>query len=178
MDYIIFFKTTINIFIKILPIIFYGGAIMSGLVFDDYRGIILFVGLLMNDFISLGYRQILNAVSNPKCAILKFGETDFVLPSPVSQSIGFVSGFLLTKMYYDMEFKPLSFFLIFIFNLIGIWSMGNTECLSLLDAGFSSLVGLLLGLVYFSIVKDYYKATLIKKETIIDELDDNFFKLD
>ena len=63
------FKIFINTTVRLIPVGLYTGSVMSGAVFQDFRGILLFLGLLGNELISLGYRMILRGVVNPQCAL-------------------------------------------------------------------------------------------------------------
>jgi len=62
-------KIFTNTLVRIIPLGLYAGSAMSGAVFQDFRGVLLFCGFLGNELISLGYIMILHGVVNPQCAL-------------------------------------------------------------------------------------------------------------
>ena len=114
-------KIFINTLVRITPVGLYAGSAMSGIVFNDFRGLLLFGGFIGNELLGLGYKMVLHGVSNPQCA-LTYSETGtpFVLPSPISQTIGFFLGFFFMDMYYENTFSPLKFFVLTFLQLITI----------------------------------------------------------
>ncbi len=175
-------KAIINTIIRLLPIGLYMGSAMSAIIFGDFRGTLLFFGFILNEFIAMGYRLILKAKANPQCALLRTADTHFSLPSPIGQTLGFFTAILMIKMYFDGEFNPVKFFILFMLILIAVWSRNNVGCMSLLDSIFSATVGMLIGVAYYTLVKDYYHRDYNKGSG--DNLfykklfDDDFFKLD
>ena len=167
----IFFNTSV----RLIPVGLYAGSAMSGAVFQDFRGILLFLGLLGNELISLGYRMILRGVVNPQCALTFSTEgIPFVLPSPITQTVGFFVGFFYMDMYYNTSFSPLQFFLLTMMLIITIYSRINIGCKTLLDSIYCALVGLLMGVIYYNLVQPYYQAdylspTLEAASTDIDK---------
>lgn len=153
-------KGFINTFVRLLPIGFYAGTIMSGFVFGDSRGTWLFLGLIINEMISYGYRMILSGIYNPQCALMKNGEDYFVLPSPISQTIGFIFGFYMTHMFFqegpNAGFKSGSFFGFTVLLVVTIFSRINVGCKGFLEAIYCSLVGIIFGVGYYNIIKEYY----------------------
>uniref|UniRef100_A0A6C0EZW3 Phosphatidic acid phosphatase type 2/haloperoxidase domain-containing protein n=1 Tax=viral metagenome TaxID=1070528 RepID=A0A6C0EZW3_9ZZZZ len=172
-------KIFINTLVRITPVGLYAGSAMSGIVFNDFRGLLLFGGFIGNELLGLGYKMVLHGVSNPQCA-LTYSETGtpFVLPSPISQTIGFFLGFFFMDMYYENTFSPLKFFVLTFLQLITIYSRMNVGCKTLLDAVYCSLIGLLFGVVYYSLVQPYYKADYLN-ETLTEASNDinNFFSI-
>ena len=47
--------------------------------------------------------------------------------------------------------------------IITIYSRVNVGCKTLLDAIYCTLIGLLTGIVYYSLIKDYYKADYLNQ---------------
>lgn len=169
------FKMFINTAIRIAPIGLYTGAAISGAVFDDFRGVLLFGGFIGNELLALGYKMVLKGNTNPQCA-LTYSEsgTPFVLPSPISQTIGFFIGFLFMDMYFTNIFSPSKFIALTILQIMAIYSRVNVGCKTLLDAIFCSLIGMLTGVIYYNLVKDYYKAnymssTITQADTAINK---------
>ena len=170
-------KALLNTFVRLAPIALYSGSAISGLAFDDFRAIILFIGFIINEAIAYGYRMILKGVYNPQCALMKTEEDYFVLPSPISQTVGFFYGFLMSEMYSKGEFIPVRFFVMTTILGITIFSRINVGCKSFLDALYCALLGILLGVGYFNIIKEYYRRDFYKM-TKTDTVLDDFFKLD
>ena len=170
-------KIFINTFVRLQPIALYSGSVMAGTVFQDFRAILLFCGFLINELLGLGYKMVLNGVSNPQCALMySEGGTPFVLPSPITQTVSFFAGFFFMDMYFNSAFNASTFFGLTILILITIYSRMNVGCKTLLDAIFCSLIGLLFGVVYYNLVQDYYKADYLKGEIIQANKDiNNFF---
>ena len=169
-------KIFINTLVRIVPVGLYTGSAMSGVVFQDFRGLLLFGGFLGNELLGLGYKMVLHGVSNPQCALM-YSEsgTPFVLPSPISQTVGFFAGFFYMDMYYNDTFSAMEFFILTFLMLITIYSRLNVGCKTLLDAIYCTLIGLLFGVVYYNLVKDYYKADYLKKEITEANTDINKF---
>lgn len=172
-------KIFINTFVRLIPIGLYSGSAMSAVVFSDFRAVLLFIGFLGNELISLGYRMILRGVTNPQCALLYSTDTEpFVLPSPITQSVGFFMGFFYMDMYYQNQFNPLKFFSLLALQVITIYSRINVGCKTLLDAIYCTFIGILIGVVYYNIIKDYYKADFLNKQiTTANEQINSFFSL-
>ena len=142
-------KIFINTIVRIVPIGLYAGSAMSGAVFQDFRGVILFAGFIGNELLGLGYRMVLHGVVNPQCALTYSAEgTPFVLPSPISQTVGFFAGFFFMDMYYNSVFNTTEFIILTGLLLMTIYSRLNIGCKTLLDAVYCSLIGLLFGIVY------------------------------
>jgi hypothetical protein len=172
-------KIFINTLVRIIPVGLYVGSAMSGVVFSDFRGILLFIGFLANELIGLGYKLVLRGVSNPQCALLYSEQgSPFVLPSPITQTVGFFCGFFFMDMYYNNKFNAMKFFVMSILLLTTIYSRINVGCKTLLDAIYCALIGLLSGVVYYSLIKDYYKADYLN-QTITEANDaiNNFFSI-
>jgi hypothetical protein len=169
-------KIFINTLVRITPIGLYAGSAMSGAVFQDFRGLLLFGGFLGNELLGLGYKMVLHGVSNPQCALM-YSEagSPFVLPSPISQTVGFFAGFFYMDMYYNNTFSAMTFFILTFLMLITIYSRMNVGCKTLLDAVYCTLIGLLFGVVYYNLVKDYYKADYLKEDIIKANNDINSF---
>lgn len=168
----------LNTIVRIIPVGLYTGTAMSGLIFGDFRGTILFAGFMINEAISYGYRLILNGIYNPQCALMKTEEDYFVLPSPVTQTFGFFYGFLMAEMYNQGAFLPTKFFVLTVIMILIIYSRVNIGCESILDSIYCTLLGMILGMGYFQIVKDYYHQDFFKIDKNTEDIMADFFKLD
>lgn len=180
LNIIVFVKALVNTLVRLFPIGLYSGSIMSSLIFDDNRGTMLFLGFMINEMISLGYRMAFKSIYNPQCALLKSGDTNFVLPAPITQTVGFFVSFILMEMYYDGEFIPVKFFVTLCLVMITIWSRNNIGCKSILDAVFSTLIGTFIGVSYYIIIKDFYKKdyyTENKEDTHSEKVKKIFFDI-
>ena len=120
--------------------------------------------------------MVLNGVSNPQCALL-YSEsgTPFVLPSPISQTVGFFAGFFFMDMYFNSAYNTSTFFGLTFMMLITIYSRINVGCKTLLDAIYCTLIGLLFGVVYYNLIQKYYKADYLKDEIIESNSEINSF---
>jgi hypothetical protein len=158
-------KIFINTLVRLIPVGLYSGSAMSAVVFSDVRAALLFIGFIGNELISLGYRMILRGIVNPQCALLYSADSDpFVLPSPITQTTGFFLGFFFMDMYYQNAFNSFKFFAIMFLQVVTIYSRINVGCKSLLDAIYCSFIGILIGVVYYSLIKDYYKADFLNSQ--------------
>lgn len=172
-------KIFLNTCVRLIPLGLYTGSAMSGTVFQDFRGLLLFFGFLGNELISLGYRMILRGVVNPQCALTYSSEgIPFVLPSPITQTVGFFVGFFYMDMYYNSTFTPFKFFLLSMMLLITIYSRVNIGCKTLLDSIYCALVGLLIGVIYYNLVQPYYQANYLSQTLTSASTDiNNFFTI-
>jgi len=177
MDIIVITKAIINTVVRLMPIGLYTGSAMNAVVMNDFRGVILFMGFLFNELISLGYRMFIKGAYNPHCALLMTNQgTPFVLPSPITQTVGFFFAFFMMDMYYQDQFLPLRFFVFLAILILTIYSRINVGCKSLMDAMMCSIVGLLLGVGYYEIVKYYYRSDYMDLASVDRNLDDFFEK--
>ena len=172
-------KIFLNTSVRLMPVGLYTGSAMSGAVFEDFRGLLLFLGLLGNELISLGYRMILRGVVNPQCALTFSSEgVPFVLPSPITQTVGVFVGFFYMDMYYNNTFSALKFFLLTMILVITMYSRINVGCKTLLDSIYCSLIGLLIGVIYYNLIQPYYKADyLVPALAVASEDIDKFFTI-
>lgn len=169
-------KALINTCVRLIPIGLYTGSAISGLVFDDFRGALLLLGFIINEAIAMGYRMIMRGVYNPQCALTRTESDFFVLPSPITQTVGFFYGFYLTDMYYKGAFEPGRFFVMTVLLSITIFSRINVGCKSFVEALYCSVLGMILGMGYFNVIKHYYRPDFFRLENVDSAVDD-FFKL-
>ena len=167
-------KAILNTIIRLLPIALYSGSSISSLLFGDFRGTLLFLGFIINEAIAYGYRLILQGVYNPQCSLLKTEDDYFVLPSPITQTVGFFFGFFITEMYAQGVFYPSRFFILLVVLIFTIFSRVNVGCKSFLDALYCACLGMLLGVGWFNIIKDYYRRDFYKLEDSSNVLADFF----
>ena len=171
-------KAILNTIIRLSPIGLYSGTALSSFLFSDFRATILFAGLMINEGIALGYRMIMKGIYNPQCALLQNVDDYFVLPSPITQTVGFIVGFFIAKMFNDGEFAPLQFFTLFTVLVLTIFSRINVGCKGFLDAIYCAFLGMVLGVGYFNIVKDYYRRDFYKVDNNSNKDLSDFFNQD
>lgn len=165
----------LNTLVRLVPIGLYTGSAMNILVMNDFRGIILLLGFLFNEMLSLGYRMFLKGAYNPQCALLMNDEgLPFVLPSPLCQTVGFFFAFTMMDMYYQDEFYPVRFYMMLTLLVATIFSRINVGCKTIIDAMMATMIGCLLGIAYYEIVKDYYRPDYLDLGKVETKMDDFF----
>jgi glycopeptide antibiotics resistance protein len=81
-------------------------------------------------------------------------------------------------MYYNDTFNAMKFGALTMLIIITIYSRVNVGCKTLLDAIYCTLIGLLTGIVYYSLIKDYYKADYLNQTlTQANSTVNNFFSV-
>lgn len=169
-DVLVIIISIINTVIRLLPIALYTGCLMSYLVFNDFRGNLLFMGFLLNELLALAYKQALKGTNKAECALLADQSNFYVLPSSITQTIGFFFGFMLANSYYKNDFRSTAFIVLCVLLALAIFSRVNVGCETLISALTFATLGTFIGVSYYYIIKDYYHINLeeIKK-------DDEFF---
>jgi hypothetical protein len=155
-----------NVFIKILPISLYIGSLLESLLFNDIRGFFIFIGLLLNDAINTGYNYLSSKKDNERCAVIRnrYSEDFFVLPTTHTEYISFITAFLMSSMFFKKVFHY-GVFVIFSL-LVGITAFNRVSigCKDFVDAGYSLLIGVFKGIIYYVIVKDFYEPDDVTPE--------------
>jgi membrane-associated phospholipid phosphatase len=174
MDPLIFHtKAIINTFVRILPLGFYFGTVIMGILFTDLRAFILLMGFLTNDAISFGFRQLFQTIDLPTCAILESNKNFFTMPSSHTQTVSFLMSFFLTEMYYKNTFNPVNFVLLGFILLLTGWSRINVGCESIVDVVFAIGIGALIGATYYKITENWVTgdstSTTTKKNLVQTE---------
>lgn len=165
----------INTLVRLVPIGLYTGSAMNSLVMNDFRGTLLLFGFFFNEMLSLSYRMFLKGSYNPNCALLMDNEgMPFVLPSPICQTVAFFFSFSMMDMYYRDVFLPIRFYMLLIVLIATIFSRVNVGCKSIIDAVMASLIGCLIGVAYFEIIKNYYRRDYLDLEKAESRVDDFF----
>ncbi len=161
-----FVPVIINSFIKILPLGLYIGTLIESLLFNDIRGFFIFIGLMINDAINTGYNYLTSKTDNEKCAIIRnrFSEAFFVLPTTHTEYISFVSAFLMSSMYFKRVFNYGVFVIFSILIGITMYNRVMSGCKDFIDAGYSFLFGVLKGIIYYVIIKDFYEPEDVTPE--------------
>ena len=170
-DVIVILISIVNTLVRLLPVALYTGTIISNLVFDDFRANLLFIGFLVNEMVSFAYKFALKGTDKAECALLADPSNYYVLPSSITQTVGFFFGFILADVYFSNEFKSLKFIVLCILLALTIFSRINVGCETTMNALIFACVGTGFGVIYYYIIKDYYKKNI---DDI--ELDTSFYQ--
>lgn len=150
----------INTIVRLLPITFYSGAMMSFIVFEDFRAQLLFIGFVINELLAFAYKNAFKGVDNMNCALLTDRSNYFVLPSSITQTVGFFFGFILLHTYYINDFETVGFIGLIVLLVLTIFSRINVGCETLITSTIFALIGTALGAIYYYLIKDYYVPKL------------------
>jgi hypothetical protein len=170
-DIIIILISILNTIVRLLPVALYTGSIISNLVFDDFRANLLFIGFLINELVAFAYKFALKGTDKAECALLADPSNYYVLPSPITQTIGFFFGFILTDTYFTNSYGSLKFLVMCILLAATIFSRINVGCETTMNALIFACVGTAFGVLYYYVIKDYYKSRI---EDV--ELDTTFYQ--
>lgn len=170
-DVIVILISIVNTLVRLLPVALYTGTIVSNLVFDDFRANLLFIGFLVNEMLSFAYKFALKGTDKAECALLADPSNYYVLPSSITQTVGFFFGFILADVYFSNEFKSLKFIVLSILLALTVFSRVNVGCETTMNALIFACVGTGFGVIYYYIIKDYYKKNIDEVE-----LDTSFYQ--
>ena len=149
-------KGSLNTIVRMSPVALYMGCIVSGLVFNNNKANYIMMGFFLVEMISFGYFYANNSVTNPQCALFRSADKVFVMPAPIPTAIGYFVGFQIADMFERNNFEPGKFYSSFIFLLVVIWSRINVGCHSIIESMFAAIIGLIFGVGYFYLIKDFY----------------------
>lgn len=159
-DIIFILISIINTLVRLLPISLYSGTLISNLIFNDFRANLLFIGFLFNELISFAYKKGFKGINKPECALLSDKTNYYVLPSSITQTVGFFYGFMLSNTYYENNYNTIKFIVLSFMMGLTIFSRINVGCESSISAFIFASIGAGLGIVYYTLIKDYYKKEL------------------
>jgi hypothetical protein len=161
-----FLPSLLHTFAKMLPIGLYVSTLLESILFNDIRGFIIFLGFIINDLINIGYNYLLEKKPKKNCAIVRnfLNDEFFELSTPHTQYISFVTGFILSSMFFKKVFYYSTFTIFSILVGLTIWSRISVGCKDILDAGYNLIFGLFRGIIYYIIVKDYYEPDDVTPE--------------
>ena len=169
-DVVIILISIINTLVRLLPVGLYSGAIISGLVFNDFRANLLFIGFLVNELVSFAYKVSMKKGSKQECALLADPSNFYTLPSSITQTVGFFFGFMLADTYFQNSFTSMKFIVLCFIMAFTIFSRVNVGCEDTLGGLIFASLGTAFGMLYYYIIKPYYKANLDDIETDDDLL--------
>jgi membrane-associated phospholipid phosphatase len=152
-------KAIVNTFIRLMPIGFYFGSIIMGILFTDLRAFILLMGFVANDVISFGFRQLFQTIDLPTCAIVESNKNFFTMPSSHTQTVSFLMSFFLTEMYYKNTFNPVNFILLGFILMLTSWSRINVGCETIIDVIFAIGIGGLIGATYYKLTENWVNSS-------------------
>ena len=149
-----------------MPIGLYLASFLESMLFNDIRGFIIFIGLIVNDLINIGYNYMMKPKKNIDCAIIRnvYSDDFFSFSTSHTQYISFVTAFVITSMYFKKVFYFSTFFMFMILIIITIFSRINIGCEDMLSSGFNLVFGLFRGIIYYIIVKDFYEPEDVTPE--------------
>ena len=155
-----------NTMVKLLPFGLYLATIVESILFNDIRGFIVFIGLILNDFLNIAYNYLLEKEDNERCAIVRnmYSEDYLVLPTTHTEYISFVGAFLITSMYFKKIFNYGTFMVFVVLISLTMFMRVSIGCKDFLDAFYGLLLGLFKGIVYYIIVKDFYEPVDVTPE--------------
>ena len=156
----------LHTFAKIMPVGLYLASFLESMLFNDIRGFLIFIGLLINDLINIGYNYMMKPKPNMNCAIIRNVYTDdfFSFATPHTQYISFITAFLMASMYFKKVFYYSTFFMFVVMIGLTIWSRITIGCKDILGAGFNLLFGAFRGIIFYIIVKDFYEPEDVTPE--------------
>jgi len=156
----------LHTFVKIMPVGLYLASFLESMLFNDIRGFLIFIGLLINDLINIGYNYMMKPKPNMNCAIIRNVYTDdfFSFATPHTQYISFITAFLMASMYFKKVFYYSTFFMFVVMIGLTIWSRITIGCKDILGAGFNLLFGAFRGIIFYIIVKDFYEPEDVTPE--------------
>jgi len=155
-----FIPVLFNTIVKVLPIGLYAASLMESLLFNDVRGFFIFLGLLINDSINTAYNYIYGKEENDMCALVRnmhSKEEFYTLPTPHTEYISFITAILMTSMFFKKVFNYGVFVIFAILVGLKMYNRVMVGCKDFIDAGYSLLMGIFKGIVYYIIVKDFYE---------------------
>ena len=100
-----------------------------------------------------------HVVIKEQCAIIRNIYTDdfFELSTSHTQYISFITGFIMSSMFFKKVFYYSTFTIFTILTGLTVWSRIVVGCEDFLDSGYNLIFGLFRGIIYYIIVKDYYE---------------------
>ena len=155
-----------NTGIKLIPFGLYVSSILESVLFNDLRGFFVFLGLLINDAFNTGINYLMEKQDNERCAVVRnmYSEDYFVLPTPHTEYISFISAFLMTSMFFKKIFNYAMFVILAILVVMTMYMRVAVGCKDFIDAGYSFLLGSFKGMIYYIIIKDFYEPVDVTPE--------------
>lgn len=154
-------KSTVNNSSQMLHL----GSIFISLLFNDPRGLILFFGLLTNSFLNLGMKYLFSS-SPSSIRVNEFCEgcgnffsscyNNNGLPAENVQTFTFFATFIISIMYFNNNFRLISFFTLLGLLVIICYTNIYTGCNSLSQILVGIAFGIIFGILYALMVNGIY----------------------
>mgnify|MGYP005994253479 CR=1 FL=1 len=156
----------VNTIIKLLPFGLYISSVMESVLFNDLRGFFIFLGLILNDCLNTASNYLFMKKDNDRCAVVRnmHSEDYYVLPTPHTEYISFISAFLMTSMFFKKIFNYGLFVVLAILVATTMYMRVSIGCKDFIDAGYSFILGCFKGIIYYIIVKDFYEPVDVTPE--------------
>ena len=151
-------KNIAQVISAILPFLVTFYLIMSSVINADIKAVIYLLGVLGAVFISGIFANVIKSRRSPYaplfCEMFKvpFYNTAYHIPSINSVILGFTMSYLLIPMRYTNQFNPLLFGFLLLLLLIDGITRVLWLCTTWAGVIFGSLIGIILGMAYFSIL--------------------------
>lgn len=169
-DSIVILISILNTIVRLLPIAFYSGSIISNLVFNDFRANLLFIGFMLNELFAFAYKMAMGGKGKAECALLADPNNYYVLPSSITQTVGFFFGFVMANSYYENNFKSMKFIVLCLTLALTIFSRINVGCEDIISALVFASIGVAFGMIYYYVVKDFYVADYGSDEEVVNDI--------
>lgn len=151
-------KNIAQVLSAIMPFLITFYLIMSSVINADVKAIIYLLGLLGAILISGIFANVIKSKRSPYaplfCEMFKvpFYNTSYHIPSLNSVILGFTLSYLTIPMRYTQQFNPLLFGFLLVLMLIDGITRVLWMCTTWAGIIFGSLIGIILGMAYFSIL--------------------------
>jgi hypothetical protein len=149
----------LHTFVRFLPLGLYSFAYLTAALFKDRRGAIILGGLILNDFAGFSFKKYFDYTPNKNCAIFggkEGGDSLGFLPNTHTEMISSLTAFIYSNMWDEYKFDLIPFVMLFLLVLLVGWSRVSLGCKELKDVIFNIIVGGVLGMLYYFLVKDSY----------------------
>lgn len=150
----------LHTFVKFLPLGIYSFAYLSSALFKDGRTGLLLLGLIFNDIIGYIFKRYFKYEANENCAIFSSkteGTSLGFLPNAHSEIVSFLSAFFFSDMWNDSKIDPIPFSFLIVLLVLTAWSRLTIGCKTVKDLMFNIIMGGLLGMLYYYMVKGKYQ---------------------
>tara|TARA_Y100001970_G_scaffold288329_1_gene415311 strand:- start:1455 stop:2438 length:984 start_codon:yes stop_codon:yes gene_type:complete len=160
--------TALNNFSTIFPYVETIFPIILSLIFLDPRGALFSAGAILNVVINI-ILKIMIKQSRPAVSedFNRFCDTfpsedipksiDYGMPSGHGQSVGFLLGFMMMKMYNDGTFDVVPIVTLVTILSIVCWSRVNKKCHTIMQVSIGAIIGTLFGVGYYKLISKFYE---------------------
>ena len=154
-----YFIGLLHTLIRFLPLGIYFFTYFSSAIYKDIRSALLLIGLILNDLIGYLYKQWGEVIPKYNCGVFekseKFSDLGF-LSNTHTEFISFVSSFYFSDMYYKEKLDIIPFISLLVMFFLTIWSRMNVGCETSKSVIYNMIFGIIWGVLFYFIIKDYY----------------------